>query len=108
MLDPSQDDHVKLMKINQDREWPSMFGFVDCMYWIWKSCPTTLGWAFQDKDKKESTILEAICDQSLWVWQALFGLMGGNNDLNVLDCSPLIPKLVEVNANNIDFSVNGT
>ena len=48
-----------------------------------------------------------MCNQSLWVWHAFFGLPSGNNDLNVLDRSPLIQKLVEGNANRVVFWVNG-
>ena len=47
-----------------------------------------------------------MCDQSLWVWYAFFGLPGGNNDLNVLDRNPLVRKLVEGNANSLGFWVN--
>jgi hypothetical protein len=31
-----------------------------------------------------SIILEAIADQSLWIWHAFFGTVGSNNDINVL------------------------
>ena len=55
----------------------------------------------------KNIILEVACDQSLWVWHALFGLSGSNNDLNVLDRSPLVRKLVEDNANSVGFWVNG-
>jgi hypothetical protein len=29
-----------------------------------------------------SIILEAIVDQSLWIWHVFFGLPNGNNDIN--------------------------
>jgi hypothetical protein len=29
--------------------------------------------------------LEDIVDQSLWIWHAFFGLLGGDNDINVLN-----------------------
>ena len=48
-----------------------------------------------------------MCNQSLWVWHAFFGLLGGNNDLNVLDRSPLVCKLIERNANIVGFWANG-
>ena len=107
LRDPSQNDIVKQMEINHERGWPGMFGSIDCMHWKWKLCPAALQWAFQDKDKKMSIILEAMCNQNLWVWHAFFGLPGGNNNLNVLDRRPLVRKLVEGNANSVGFGVNG-
>ena len=53
LRDPSQDDIVKQMEINQERGWPCIFGSIDCMHWKWKLCPVALQWAFQDKDKKK-------------------------------------------------------
>jgi hypothetical protein len=36
---------------------------------------------FQDKDKNRSIVLEAVADQSLWIWHAYFGMPGTNNDI---------------------------
>jgi hypothetical protein len=55
------------------------------MHWDWEKCSATWQGQFQDKDKNRSIILEAIADQSLWIWHAFFGLPGGNNDINVLN-----------------------
>jgi hypothetical protein len=33
LRDPSQDDIVKQMEINQERGWSCMFDFIDCMHW---------------------------------------------------------------------------
>jgi len=38
------------------------------MHWQWKNCPVTWQGQFQDKDKNRYVILEAIADQSLWIW----------------------------------------
>jgi hypothetical protein len=48
----------------------------------------------KDKDGNKSIILEEVVDQRLWIWQAYFGLLGGNNDLNVLNKSLLIWDLL--------------
>ena len=42
LQDPSQDDIVKQMEINQEQGWPSMFGFIDFMHYKWKLCPVAL------------------------------------------------------------------
>jgi len=52
--------------------------------------------------------LEAITNQSLWIWHSFFGLLGGNNDINVLDRSPIIQNLLNKTANDSKFVVNGT
>jgi hypothetical protein len=62
---------------------------------------------FQDKDKNRSIILEAVADQSLWFWHAFFGLSRGNNNINVMDRSPLIANLLKGEGHNMSFSVNG-
>ena len=52
-------------------------------------------------------ILEAIADQSTRIWHAFFGLPGGNNDINVLDRSPIINNLLRGEGSGMSFSVNG-
>ncbi len=46
-------------------------------------------------------------DQRLWIWHAYFGLLGGNNDLNVLNGSPLIRDLLGGMGADLNFEVNG-
>lgn len=64
------------------------------------------GW-YTDKDRKKLIVLEAITYQSLWIWHAFFNLPGGNNDLNVLDRSPLVANLFRGEASCFSFHVNG-
>ncbi|GJU41165.1 ALP1-like protein isoform X1 [Tanacetum coccineum] len=47
-------------------------------------------------DKKYPTImLEAVASQDLWIWHAFYGLAGANNDINILDNSPLFDDLLD-------------
>jgi hypothetical protein len=62
--------------------------------------------AIQDKDGFCSIILEAVADQSLWIWHAFFGMPGGNNDINILDRSPLITNLLRSEGNDMRFEIN--
>ena len=39
--------------------------------------------------KVPNIMLEAVASYNLWVWHAFFGAAGSNNDINVLDQSPL-------------------
>ena len=51
-------------------------------------------------------ILEAVANQSTWFWHAFFGLSGGNNDINVLDRSPLVVNMLCGEGHDITFEVN--
>ncbi|GJW47760.1 RNA-directed DNA polymerase, eukaryota, partial [Tanacetum coccineum] len=39
-------------------------------------------------------MLEAVADQNLWIWDAYFGVLAANNDLNVLYDSPLFDDVL--------------
>ncbi|ETN24251.1 hypothetical protein PPTG_20770 [Phytophthora nicotianae INRA-310] len=80
---------------------------LDCMHWTWKNCPTAWQRAFQGKEKCSTVILEAVASKSLWIWHAFYGMPGANNDLNVLERSPLLNDLVNGVAPKISFTVNG-
>jgi len=41
-------------------------------------------------DVNKSIILEAVANQSLWICYTYFGMLGSNNDINVLDRSHLL------------------
>jgi hypothetical protein len=65
---PTHEDIVRQMDINEKRGFPGMFASIDCMHWSWKNCPVAWAGQFQDKDKERSIVLEAVADQSLWIW----------------------------------------
>ena len=54
-----------------------------------------------------SLVLEAIASQDLWIWHAFFGVAGSNNDVNVLDQSPIFDDLLSGKASDAPFTVNG-
>lgn len=105
---PNAEDFKEHLEINEARGFPGMFGSLDCMHWAWKNCPVAWQGQYTDKDKNKSIILEAIADQELWIWHAFFGLAGGNNDLNVLDRSPLLNEWLRNEGTKCRFMVNGT
>lgn len=51
-------------------------------------------------------ILEAITYQSLWNWQAFFGVPGSNNDVTVLDRPPFVRDMFRGNSNDMKFTIN--
>lgn len=84
-----------------------MFASIDCMHYLWKNCPVAWQGDYGDRDGNRSIILEAVADQSLHIWHAFFGLPGANNDVNVLDRSPLIHRMLEGGGRDLEFTVNG-
>jgi hypothetical protein len=44
----------------------------------------------QDNNGHKNIIFEATIDQSLQIWHAFFGLLGGNNEIHVLNKFPLV------------------
>ncbi|GJT87164.1 ALP1-like protein isoform X1 [Tanacetum coccineum] len=59
-------------------------------------------------DKKYPTImLEAVALQDLWIWHSFFGVASANNNINVLDNSPLFDDLLDDKAPVAPYVVNG-
>jgi hypothetical protein len=52
-------------------------------------------------------VLEAVADQDLWIWHAFFGMAGSHNDINVLQFSNVVFRLVEGHAPPVKFVING-
>ena len=84
-----------------------MFASLDCMHYEWKNCPLVWQGDYGDRKGKKSIILEAITENNLHIWHAFFGLPGSNNDVNVLDCSPLVHNMLSSEARDMHFVVNG-
>ncbi|XP_073037702.1 uncharacterized protein [Primulina eburnea] len=89
--------------------FPGMLGSLDCMHWEWKNCPVACKGQFTRGDHGVPTIMhEAVAFADLWIWHAFFGVAGSNNDINVLNQSPLFNDVLQGNAPEINFTVNGT
>ena len=93
MRHPTNDDMVRILALSEKRGFPGMLGSIDCCKWVWKNCPTAWHGQYQGKEGVASVTLEAIADQSLWIWHAFFGMPGCNNDINVLEASPLLNNI---------------
>ena len=66
-------------------------GSVDCCRIMWKNCPVALkGQLYNPKDGKLAAIsVEAWCDRDMYVWHWFAGRCATNNDLTMIDSSPL-------------------
>ena len=104
---PTRADFEAQLSINVARGFPGMFALLDCMHYVWKNCPVAWQGDYGDRDGSKSIILEAIADQSLRIWHVFFGLSGSNNDINVLDRSPLVHNMLTSDATDMTFIVNG-
>ena len=48
----------------------------------------------QGKEGKPTVILEAVASYDAWKWHAFVGMPGTLNDINVLNCSPFLVKVI--------------
>jgi hypothetical protein len=72
-----------------------MIGSLDCSHTIWKNCPKAWQGSYKGKGSKPSIVMEAICGYHLFFWHVSYGYAGTLNDLNILNLSPLLGRLVD-------------
>ena len=69
--------------------------------------PTAWKGMYSRGTRKPTIVLEAVASSDLWIWHAFFGAPGTMNDLNILDRSPVFDEIINVNAPEVNFYVNG-
>ena len=104
---PTEEDMARLLHIGEQRGFPGMMGSIDCMHWEWKNCPTAWAGQYQGRSGTPTIILEAVASEDLWIWHAFFGSPGTNNDINVLDKSPVFDDILAGRAPKVSYTVNG-
>lgn len=55
----------------------------------WKNVPTAWAGQFTGNEREPTIVLKAVATKNQWIWLSFFGMPGTNNDLNILDWSPL-------------------
>lgn len=93
LREPTDADIKKMLSKSAARGTPGLLGSIDCTKWAWKNCPTAWHGQFKGKEKVPAVTLEAICDRSLWIWHAFFGMPGALNDINVVAASTILNKI---------------
>ena len=79
------------------------------MHWQWRNCPKAwMGQYTRGDIKYPSVMLEVVASHDLWIWHAFFGVAGSNNDINVLNRSPLFTEVLQGRALEVHFTINGT
>uniref|UniRef100_A0A0D3AYB5 DDE Tnp4 domain-containing protein n=1 Tax=Brassica oleracea var. oleracea TaxID=109376 RepID=A0A0D3AYB5_BRAOL len=104
---PTPADLQRLLDIGEYRGFPGMIGSIDCMHWEWKNCPTAWKGKYSRGSGKPTIVLEAVASYDLWIWHAFFGPPGTLNDINVLDRSPVFDDIINGQAPQVTYSVNG-
>jgi hypothetical protein len=88
-------DTQRLLAKAEERGFFDMLGSIDYMHWQWHNCP--VGWhgQFTRRDIKHPTIiLKVVASHDCWIWHALFGVVGSNNIINVLNQSLLFIDII--------------
>ncbi|XP_059669482.1 uncharacterized protein LOC132314667 [Cornus florida] len=104
---PNEKDIARLLREGEEKGFPGMLGSIDCMHWVWKNCPTGWHGTHRERNHKPTLILEAVASKDLWIWHAFFGMAGSNNDVNVLDHSPVFNSLINGTMPPINYEING-
>ncbi|KAL0006135.1 hypothetical protein SO802_013696 [Lithocarpus litseifolius] len=104
---PNNEDIARLLANGERRGFPGMLGSIDCMHWKWKNCPTAWKGQYSGHIREPTIVLEAVASYDLWIWHAFFGLPGSNNDINVLERSPIFSELEQGRAPAVNYSING-
>lgn len=85
---PTMDDIQRLLQVGEACGFPGMLGSIDCMHWQWQNFPVAWHDMFTRGNQGKPTIV-ASASHDLWIWHAFFGVAGSNNDINILDRSPV-------------------
>ncbi|XP_018470894.1 uncharacterized protein LOC108842468 [Raphanus sativus] len=104
---PTPEDLQRLLLKGEERGFPGMIGSIDCMHWEWKNCPTAWKGMYSRGSGKPTIVLEAVASYDLWIWHSFFGAPGTMNDLNILDRSPVFDDIINGEAPEVNFYVNG-
>lgn len=88
---PTKEELLAILKRNAERGLPGCIGSIDCSHWRWTACPKGFQGMYQSGADKgnRSIVLEAACDEDLWIWHWYVGAPGSFNDVNVFHESPL-------------------
>ena len=91
---PTDEECDSILLYNETRGFPGMLASWDCTHFNWKKCPTALHGQYKGRKESKSLVLEAVVDCDLRFWYINFGRPGSLNDLNILNQSSIVRKLL--------------
>ncbi|KAK9996092.1 hypothetical protein SO802_020778 [Lithocarpus litseifolius] len=104
---PNNEDITRLLANGERRGFLGMLGSIDCMHWKWKNCLVAWKCQYSGHLREPTSVLEAVASFDLWIWHAFFGLPRSNNDINILERSPVFSELEQGRAPAVNYSING-
>ncbi|KAI3776682.1 hypothetical protein L1987_46470 [Smallanthus sonchifolius] len=106
---PTSHDVAFLYNAHEEKHGiPGILGSIDCTHFVWRMCSTRLHGQYIRSDHQYTTImLEAMASNDLWFWHVFCGPPGSNNDINVLQKSPIFTNEQLGTAPKCSFHVNG-
>jgi hypothetical protein len=86
------------------------------MHWWWENYRTTWKGQYSSRYGFPTVILEVVASYDLHIWHAFFGVAGfaffgvagSNNDINMLNQSPLFIEVIKGEAPRVQFSISGS
>eukprot|EP00956_Cyclotella_meneghiniana_P023786 scaffold46922_cov39-Cyclotella_meneghiniana.AAC.2 len=101
---PTESDARRICKLHKEvHGLDGMLGSLDVTKVVWENCPKALRGQYQGKEKVATIGLEAVADNTLWIWHRSFGFPGTLNDLNIWERSPLFQSMQNGTHSEIDF-----
>ena len=72
-----------------------------------ENCPTAWKGQYSSHICEPTIVLETVASFDLWIWHAFFGLPRSNNDINVLERSPIFSELEKGRVPAVNYLING-
>jgi len=107
---PTAIEKARILKKSKEQGFPGCFASWDCKHFVWDKCPVALqGQHKGHAGGKYTKILEAIADDSCFIWFVNFGDPGSLNDINVLDKSSIVGALIkgQLDLKTEPYTING-
>jgi len=78
-----------MMERNAESGFPGRMSSLNCTHWEWHHCRTCMAGAYQSRKGSRGVVVEAACDEDLWIWHLFVGAYGSLHDIIVLNQSLL-------------------
>ena len=112
---PTVNDIKSIVQLHKNvHKVDGLLGCLDCSHTMWKNCPKAWAGSYTGKPGTPSLLMEAVVDFHMFFWHVSYGYTGNIGDLNVLNMSPLLDRMVdgtfhqlEQEAGVVPFKING-